>query len=480
MFALDLRIYYLLSFLPSTKVDALSGSRLEVNPSSNSAFPGQPQRYHHIEAIPRVRDSDFSPTDHYYRSFPYGERDDAGVPYETPVVVENVLDSDECEAICDSLLSSFGSNEITVQRKQRRREAECVGGERRRMFEIRKADDSTEMITCTLLEAIELMMDSSHDDCFFAFCEGLLDSFNHKNVDVLNLVRRARETLFESSRRNDANGRDLFEFFPSEIRPTDCLVLAGEGATSTLHRDPFEWTGLSLCLEGSKIWRFVPPPVADVASATNLSRVSRKEVDVSSFADVDDSGVGFVDDRLNSYRLESSAWDDDDEGTRRRVPLSAGWQSDKTLFARRRKHDYVSPRSLADLGHDARRNYLESIAMDPRAISSNVNDQVTSGAHSNSDENSRVINRVWTTVQQPGDLLIIPAYWWHQTYAPEPSLAVATQRCGAERDLNRVFNHIMKTSGQRNSCEINLRYDDPKSVVDFFFQDLSSNVPDLI
>jgi ribosomal protein L16 Arg81 hydroxylase len=55
---------------------------------------------------------------------------------------------------------------------------------------------------------------------------------------------------------------------------------------------------------------------------------------------------------------------------------------------------------------------------------------------------------IWTAIQKPGDLLVIPAYWWHQTYAFEPSLAIASQRGGKERDCARVLKHIIDTSQQ--------------------------------
>jgi ribosomal protein L16 Arg81 hydroxylase len=54
---------------------------------------------------------------------------------------------------------------------------------------------------------------------------------------------------------------------------------------------------------------------------------------------------------------------------------------------------------------------------------------------------------IFAVVQKPGDLLIIPAYWWHQTYALEPSVAIASQRGGTQRDAKRVITHIFETLG---------------------------------
>ena len=91
------------------------------------------------------------------------------------------------------------------------------------------------------------MMDSKRNDSFFAFCEGLLPS--DATVELHQQLTEIREAPFP-------NEENWFNYFPDKVRPTDALILAGEGAVSTLHRDPFEWTGTSLCLEGVKEhWR---------------------------------------------------------------------------------------------------------------------------------------------------------------------------------------------------------------------------------
>ncbi|KAL7447832.1 hypothetical protein ACHAWC_000139, partial [Mediolabrus comicus] len=104
------------------------------------------------------------------------------------------------------------------------------------------------------------------------------------------------------------NEENWFNYFPDKVRPTDAIILAGEGATSTLHRDPFEWTGTSLCIEGVKVWRFILPT----------------------------GGVTNVDEALKSYRLDSIAWEDDEAATEENqqdpLILSAGWQSNMNLY----------------------------------------------------------------------------------------------------------------------------------------------------
>ena len=54
---------------------------------------------------------------------------------------------------------------------------------------------------------------------------------------------------------------------------------------------------------------------------------------------------------------------------------------------------------------------------------------------------------IFTCIQKPGDLLVIPALWWHQTYALQPSVAIASQRGSMSRDAKRVIEHIFDTTG---------------------------------
>jgi hypothetical protein len=65
--------------------------------------------------------------------------------------------------------------------------------------------------------------------------------------------------------------------------------------------------------------------------------------------------------------------------------------------------------------------------------------------HTNSNEAAFA-----TAIQQAGDMLLIPAHCWHQTYAPVPSIAVASQRCGALIDGKNVVDHILNLSKKKN------------------------------
>lgn len=299
------------------------------------------------------------------------------------------------------------------------------------------------MYHCSFSKALDLVMQSKHGDSLFAFCEGLIDSGSQEEL------QKTKEALFPES-------TCWFEHFPPRAKPSDCIILAGEGATSTLHRDPFEWTGTSICLEGTKVWRFVPPPGATASS-------SRQKRD-------DRSNVHIIDQALDAYRLDSIAWGDGDGNDENDITISAGWQSDLSLFAQR-DNTIPGARILAEIeeeqGEEAKLRFIASAAINTGMLYP--------------DDNLDVPTTPWAGVQKPGDLIVIPAYWWHQTYATEPSLAVASQRCGTERDARRVARHLLETATRELNKDRILPVDNiikdnctPKAVVDELFRYLQS------
>ena len=150
-----------------------------------------------------------------------------------------------------------------------------------------------------------------------------------------------------------------------------------------------------------------------------------------------DSQVGSIDDLLEAYRLPSMVWSGDGKKQEDSLLLSAGWQSDFSLYASRDGDEEVLPSAeyfgkLEEEGVSVKYAKMKGIA-------SNMDALRPSSALQKSDMDISI----WTVVQKPGDLLVIPAFWWHQTYALEPSLAIASQRCGMKRDVPRVLNHIL-------------------------------------
>lgn len=260
-----------------------------------------------------------------------------------PVVIVGAYD--EYEAWCDEFVASCGDELVQVQQN----------------------GEETSMSVWDFVTGPAL--DSTHQHPAFVFEEGLLDPSSYCATEAT----RVRETVSDDD--------DWFSsFFPHELRPTDCVVMAGEGATSTLHRDPFEWLGTSLCMEGSKLWRFVRS------------------------------------DRLRGYkRIRSQAFG-----------LSAGWQIDDQSLFSFRDVSVPSAREFSEMNEERLGRLLE-ISLDDSALKPSVDAPFLAA------------------VQDAGDLVLIPKDWTHQTYALEPSISVASQRCG-DNDAESVFRHILHTT----------------------------------
>ena len=452
-----------------------------------------------LPQIPTILASEFDPNLQYYHTIK--SRDGNLLVYETPVIVQGVLSEEACEKLTDDLVSECGSIEVTLQRK--RREFRTPSStkaklrknskrERRRNRSKKKTnqskenndtdggkatDTTTDLYLSSFLEAIDLVLgQSKHDDALLAFCEGLLNpqlDTGEKNLSQkdhsssqLSLQQKMedlREKLFqqrspvnlenntskihdkkESTTSHPIDPCWFREYFPTEVSPTDCVILAGEGATSTLHRDPLEWTGTNLCLDGTKVWRFVAPPLAVAAVAAS------REMDEPPLGDERSSSVAVIDGLLDAYRLDSIAWGDRDDDP---LTLSAGWQSDYSLFAS--FHNRISSTDLSELeekqGTKEKLDTISMIASDVERLQPDIPVGIIgTSSGKNGAERSGDHVTIWSGVQKPGDMIVIPAHWWHQTYAMEASLAIASQRCGAKRDSERVLRHILEMTATAN------------------------------
>lgn len=308
---------------------------------------------------------------------------------DKPIIIRDIVSPEVIESLADDLMSTLGEEEIQMQHKFMDDDGEAV----------------TEIYDVSLFESIEYMMDSEHGDSFFAFVEGLLPS---------STTAKLHKTLTDIREAPYPHQEDWFDYFPEKIRPSDALILAGEGSSSTLHRDPFEWTGTSLCLEGVKIWRFIPTP----------SKA--------------DGGVAKVDMELQSYRLDSIAWEPEENlQTTNPVVLSAGWQSDMTLY-NSIDEDFPTAFEWATMEEENNDLFRNEIAAQGNDSSRLQPSSEASEALRNIDETTPFV----TATQFAGDLLLIPAHCWHQTYAPVPSIAVASQRCGIN-DGAKVVQHVI-------------------------------------
>lgn len=53
---------------------------------------------------------------------------------------------------------------------------------------------------------------------------------------------------------------DLFQLLPAAVRPWDCMLLWGTAhSRSSLHIDPYNWTGTNAVIRGLKRWKLLPP-----------------------------------------------------------------------------------------------------------------------------------------------------------------------------------------------------------------------------
>ena len=167
------------------------------------------------DIIPHVDASRFNPDVHYHHHI-------NGKIYETPVLVKNALSKENCEYVCDIIVNELGSETVDLQRKLCFEDGESI----------------TDIVKTNLLQAFDMMMASRHEKNYFCFCEGLIESHlesksNTDLVKVASLLEYTKEHLFD--RKFDCNThQDLFHYFPEHIKPSNCVVIAGEGASSTV------------------------------------------------------------------------------------------------------------------------------------------------------------------------------------------------------------------------------------------------------
>jgi len=257
---------------------------------------------------------------------------------------------------------------------------------------------ATYVSTINLQQALDtLLYQSSSSDAYYLLDEDILDQLPTLAQEVLS----TQESFFD----------DADWFTTHGLAPvTNALILAGAGATSTLHRDPYEWTGTSWCLEGTKVWRFVV--CEDVQQ---------------------------VDELLEASRPVSGAWEE---------ASAAGWQSNRySLYRHHRQEEIPSTEELMQWSEEERYKIVESLAHNTDILQPDVN-----------------LPHFQVAVQQAGDLLLIPPYAWHQTYAVEPSVAVSSQRCG-DIDLPWVLQHMLDYVESDVSAEEVLELEEPELIV---------------
>ena len=289
-----------------------------------------------------------------------------------PFVAANALDGNACDAWTDELMRTLGDVPCTQQ----------IAGE---------------PFDAPLAEFFYDALASTHAEPHFLFDEALLEG----NLRAAAIA--PQRAIFEGE-------ESWLDAFPVDRRSADaCVVCAGAGARSPLHRDPYDWTGTSLCLEGSKVWRFL--------------------------LDVDDA-------ELEAYKLPSEAFGDD----------SAGTQSDIDLYC-------VQEGDWPDAADFEDNKDLVKAKAGPE----------------NFTPSAQVPGRFCTALQFAGDVVVVPPKSWHQTYALEPSCAVASQFCG-RRDAPTVFEHMLRHRSRDDDGVLDLaRTAPPRDAVRALFARLDSS-----
>lgn len=419
--------------------------------------PHQRQQQHpsNIIEVPRMSVNEFAiywrklHHDWYQQQQQNSEQETRSYDHQllTPILVTDVLSSQQCEFICSQFIETAQNDTsifVELQRRRRmKRKGHVRSNDRRSSTKLRPPTSTSDLLSynVSLLQGIDtIMTQSNHNDAFWCFQEGLLEDYSVFQP-IYELLQSTRQFLLEgcSSINDDSSNskfKNWFDYFPKWAQSTDCVILSGIGSTSTLHRDPFEWTGTSVCVEGTKIWRFIEP----------------------------NPNVHTIDAMMQSYRLPSVAWSGN-------ITISAGWQSDFSLY--RNVHPNVDRRSVEERSTTPLRDEKYSEIL---KLAQSLDDLQPDNALLELNWTT------WTAVQQEGDFLIIPSHYWHQTYTIfEPTVTISSQHC-SDLDLYRVLNHILTTTNQTQNFNVEdlmvqLKNDDhPKERIQQFFKHLESTL----
>ncbi|CAE7766033.1 jmjd6 [Symbiodinium sp. CCMP2592] len=175
--------------------------------------------------------------------------------------------------------------------------------------------------------------------------------------------------------------RDLFGEFPRMLRPSQlCLVAGGRGARSDLHIDPLSWTGWNSLLQGRKLWRFFP----DIPQNTEAFRPVSRPFGIR-------------------------------KGGAEVCTIGTGWRSDVDLFA----------------------NRTITVAEPPSDSCGWLSPDLGKFPH------AQGCSAPLEHVQEPGETLVFPGHWWHQTYHLTPTFGFAGQVLNSG-NLGRVLGHIIR------------------------------------
>eukprot|EP00747_Dinoflagellata_sp_TGD_P055951 gnl/TRDRNA2_/TRDRNA2_149825_c0_seq1.p1 gnl/TRDRNA2_/TRDRNA2_149825_c0~~gnl/TRDRNA2_/TRDRNA2_149825_c0_seq1.p1 ORF type:complete len:437 (-),score=76.77 gnl/TRDRNA2_/TRDRNA2_149825_c0_seq1:101-1411(-) len=200
-----------------------------------------------------------------------------------------------------------------------------------------------------------------------------------------NIIRRAAllDELQQLLPEAVRDQNDLFQRWPSVLQPArQCLIMGGTGGCSTLHTDMLAWTGWNALFIGRKHWKFFPPA---------------PEVGVDLGAEVREMG--------GQFNLGFSC---------------------------------TSP---VDMFHTVNGQKCPERAPDPR-----FSDSVTFGPDAERYPRAAKVHPLLEVIQMPGEVIIFPAHYFHQTYHYDPTIAIASQMLN-EGCKDRVLGQILDFAG---------------------------------
>lgn len=174
---------------------------------------------------------------------------------------------------------------------------------------------------------------------------------------------------------------DWFPYLAYHTIVSDTLVISGNGGSSQLKCHP--WTTTNTCLDGYQLWRLLPPN---------------------------------HDTLLSPQPATTTQW-----GNHR---ISMGSISTRNLFEFR--HMDV-PDDWSEWTDEEKWYEMQDLAELPERIRPNVN----------------VDGLFYSTVTTAGDSLVIPPGWWHQSYGLEPSMSLASLRCGTKVDVPQLIQQLL-------------------------------------
>jgi hypothetical protein len=176
---------------------------------------------------------------------------------------------------------------------------------------------------------------------------------------------------------------DWFPYFAYYTTVSDALLVAGNGGTSEL--TCHTWTTTYTCLDGNVLWRVLPPECTDDAL-------------------------------LRPQPSTPTVWGNHD--------ISVSCTSTRNLFAFR--HNDV-PDNWSEWTEEEQWYEMQDVAEGSERLLPNVD----------------VEGLYYSTVLTPGDCLVVPPGWWHQSYALEPTMSISSLRCGTMLDAPNVVQTLL-------------------------------------